>query len=334
MNTPSVDILIPSYRPGEKLVKLLEMLGKQELPVSSVRILNTEEEGFASAAAAVKALSEEGSLAGKITVSHIRKEEFDHAGARNRLVRESSGEMFVLMTDDAVPAGTDLTKKLAEALCGFPEAKERGITVAAAYARQLAPPGIPEAERFQRSFSYPEKSLLRTKETLGLYGIRNYFLSDVCAAYRRDIFLETGGFREPAVFNEDMVFAHDAMERGFGVVYAADAAVYHAHDYTAGQQLRRNFDLGMSQALHPEVFGGLRSEGEGLRLVRGTASHLLETGRAAEIPRFLYRTAFRYLGFRLGKAFKGLPESLLLKLTGSPLFVKKYILQKKEEESA
>ena len=73
-----------------------------------------------------------------------------------------------------------------------------------------------------------------------------------------------------------MIFAGQAVEAGYQIAYAADAQVIHSHNYTAMQQLHRNFDLGVSQADHPEVFGRLHSEGEGIRLVKKTAKWLVE----------------------------------------------------------
>ena len=45
---------------------------------------------------------------------------------------------------------------------------------------------------------------------------------------------------------------------------ARDAQVVHSHNYCALQQFHRNFDLAVSQTMHPEVFGGIRSESEGI----------------------------------------------------------------------
>lgn len=54
-----------------------------------------------------------------------------------------------------------------------------------------------------------------------------------------------------------MIYAAKAVEAGYSIAYAADAEVVHSHNYTNGQQFHRNFDLGVSQAEHPEVFGGV-----------------------------------------------------------------------------
>ena len=102
-------------------------------------------------------------------------------------------------------------------------------------------------------------------------GIKTYFCSNVCAMYRRDVFRELGGFEKHTIFNEDMIFAARAVKAGWRIAYAADARVYHSHDYTAKEQFHRNFDNGVSQAQHPEIFAGVSSESEGVKLVKKTA---------------------------------------------------------------
>lgn len=50
----------------------------------------------------------------------------------------------------------------------------------------------------------------------------------------------------------------------------------HSHNLSPLEQFHRNFDMAVSQADHPEVFEGLPSEGEGIRLVKQTAVKLLK----------------------------------------------------------
>ena len=73
-----------------------------------------------------------------------------------------------------------------------------------------------------------------------------------------------------------MIFAAGAVKAGYGIAYVPEAKVYHSHHYTNMEQLRRNFDLGVSQADHPEVFAGVPSESEGIKLVKQTIAHLRE----------------------------------------------------------
>ena len=62
--------------------------------------------------------------------------------------------------------------------------------------------------------------------------------------------------------------------------------VIHSHNYSCRQQFHRNFDLGVSQADHPEIFEGVPSEGEGLRLVKKKSpAYLIKTGHIWLVPK-------------------------------------------------
>lgn len=299
----TVDVLIPAYRPGKKFARLLAMLEKQSHPVRKIIVVNTERAYWNEAGyGGVKGLE----------VHHITKEEFDHGGTRNLLMSLSDAEVCVCMTDDAVPADEHLIENL---LKGFARIGAGGETVISVYARQLADRDCGAAERFTRTFNYPEESRVKTKADIATLGIKAYFSSNVCCAYRRELFLKQGGFISRTIFNEDMIFAAGALAAGYGICYEADARVVHSHNYTCMQQLRRNFDLGVSQADHPEVFAGVPSEGEGIRLVKQTAAHLLKTGRILQIPGLVVKSGFKYAGYRLGKAYRRLPKGMVLRLT-------------------
>ena len=299
----TIDVLIPAYRPGKKFARLLAMLEKQTVPVRKIIVINTE-----------KAYWNEAGFSGVrgLEVYHIKKEEFDHGATRNRLMGLSDADICICMTDDAVPADEHLTENL---LKGFEKTGPAGETVIAVYARQLADRDCAPAERFTRSFNYPEESAVKTKADIPRLGIKAYFASNVCCAYRRDLFLKQGGFISRTIFNEDMIFAAGALAAGYGICYEADARVIHSHNYSCMQQLRRNFDLGVSQADHPEVFEGVPSEGEGIRLVKKTAAWLFFTGRLLQIPGLIVKSGFKYAGYRLGKAYRRLPMKAVLWLT-------------------
>ena len=51
---------------------------------------------------------------------------------------------------------------------------------------------------------------MKTLEDLEGMGVKAFFCSNVCAAYRRDIYDELGGFVRRAIFNEDMIYAAGA----------------------------------------------------------------------------------------------------------------------------
>ena len=69
------------------------------------------------------------------------------------------------------------------------------------------------------------------------------------------------------------------------------------------------------QADHPEVFGGLPSEGEGIRLVKATARELVRAGRFGLLPALVVGSGCKYLGYRAGRLHRKLPRDVILKCT-------------------
>lgn len=293
-----IDVVIPVYKPDQRFAELLKRLEAQTCPVNRYIIMNTERKYWDAWAETVETLPE------NLSVYHVTKEEFDHGATRNAGLEHSDGDICVCMTDDALP----YDRYLLERLCGALLKEE---TIAVAYAKQLPDKDCGVIERYTRSFNYPEESRIKTKEDLPKLGIKTYFCSNVCAAYKRERYLSLGGFTRKTIFNEDMIFAANAMEHGYAVAYAADAKVIHSHNYSAREQFCRNFDLGVSQADHPEVFLTVRSEGEGIRLVKQTAWYLLKKRRGYLLPELIWMSGWKYMGFFMGKRYKKLPKGLV-----------------------
>ena len=307
-----VDVVIPTYKPGKKFSRLLKMLQRQTWPVGKIIVMNTEksfwnEHGFEG----IKNLE----------VHHLTKEEFDHGETRNRGMRFSRADIVVFMTDDAVPADEHLIEELVKA---FEQRGPQGEAVIMAYARQLPDKDCPLAERYTRSFNYPEESCVKTRADLEQMGIKTFFASNVCCAYDREKFWFQGGFIRRTIFNEDMIFAGKALlQDDYAVAYAAGARVIHSHNYNCRQQFKRNFDLAVSQADHPELFGCVRSESEGIRLVKSTARFLIRRGKPWLVPGLVVKSGFKFLGYRAGKCYRLLPKWLILKLTMNREYWKK-----------
>ena len=296
-----VDVIIPVYGPGNRLLELFDQLGHQTVPVDRLIIMNTEKYLWDKWTETL----EPGRLPENLSVYHVTKEEFDHGATRDAGIGHSDADVCVCMTHDALPADTNLIKALTDALFS-----EKDIAVA--YARQLPAKNCNIIERHTRDFNYPDKSRVKRLSDLDTLGIKTYFCSNVCAAYKREIYRKLGGFIRKTIFNEDMIFAAGAMERGYGVFYSAGARVIHSHNYSGIQQFHRNFDLAVSQADHPEVFSGIRSEGEGIRMVKQTAAFLVKSGKVYLIPKLIYTSGCKYLGFLMGKRYRRLPRPVVL----------------------
>ena len=302
-----IDVIITIYKPGKELFTLLDRLEGQTVPVKSIILMNTEKKYF-------EQLTYGTEFAHKyknVKVYHVAKSEFDHGRTRREGVEHSDAPVFVMMTQDAMPRDDRLLEKLTAALHG---------QTAVAYARQLPGKGSSVLEGFSRRFNYPPRSRVKTEADLEALGIKTFFCSNVCAAYRRDIYDRQGGFVDRAIFNEDMIYASGVIRSGYGIAYEAEAKVTHSHNYSCMQQFHRNFDLGVSQAQHPEVFGGIRSESEGARMVKAATVYLLKKGLWLELPYFYLQCFWKYAGYLLGKRYDRLPRRLVLACTGNREF--------------
>lgn len=316
----TVDVIIPTYKPDKELLQLLDMLMVQTVKPNCILIMNTEEKYFDSLIYGTDFFKKYPSC----KIYHHSRREFDHGATRNKGVKKSLSQYFVMMTQDAVPADERLLEHLLKPLI---EKK-----AAVSYARQLPKIDCAPAERYVRTFNYPKESCIKGQEDVDRLGIKTYFCSDVCAAYDREVFVSLGGFVRRAIFNEDMIYAAKAAKSGYKIAYCGDALVYHSHNYSPREQFHRNFDLGVSQAEHPEVFENLSSEGEGVRMVRQTLAYLWSEGYKRFIPGFLIQCASKWMGYRLGRNYRRLSRRLLLYCTASPLYFKRQSIRGKAEK--
>ena len=310
-----VDVMIPVYKPKKQLKHLLAMLAVQTYPVHQVILINTEKKYWNE-----EEMREAIPDKLDVVVRHITKQEFDHGATRHQAMEMAKGDISVCMTDDAVPADKTLIEHLVQA---FRQTGPKGEMVIEAYARQLPAKDCRLIERYTRSFNYPEEGRIKTKKDLPKLGIKTYFASNVCCAYRKDIFEKLEGFTGRTIFNEDMIYAAGAIQAGYGVAYVPEARVIHSHNLSPMQQFRRNFDMAVSQAEHPEIFAEIRSESEGIRLVKQTALWLLKKGRFWLLPSLAVTSGCKYLGYRLGKQYEKLPRKMVLWCSMSPVYWEK-----------
>ncbi|MCH5252718.1 MAG: glycosyltransferase [Lachnospiraceae bacterium] len=299
MEERMVDVIIPVYRPEkDKLMGLIKKLNAQTVRPSHVFFMQTLVGEPEDTKVKEMLLRTENAI-----VTPVEKKDFDHGGTRNKGAAMSEAEFMLFMTQDAVPADDRLIEHLLHAM-------ERE-TVATAYGRQLPDHTVGVIEHYTRQFNYPAESMEKSKEDLKRLGIKTYFCSNVCAMYRKTVYEEMGGFVLHTIFNEDMIMAAGVIQAGYEIAYVAEAAVVHAHKYTYRQQFTRNFDLAVSQRQYREIFDGVKSESEGMRLVKDTMKYLFSHGKWYLVPDLILQSGFKFLGYRFGKKYDKLPKRLV-----------------------
>ena len=298
-----IDIIIPTYKPEKGFGELIEKLQGQTIKPNKIILMNTEEKYIEKFLKGTDILEKYDN----IEIYHVSEREFDHGKTRDMGVQFSQTPYFLCMTQDAIPANEFMVEELLKVL----EKKN----VASVYGKQLARPNSHILEDFTRKFNYPDESRIKSQKDLNELGIKTYFCSNVCAAYKREVYDKLGGFIKKTIFNEDMIYAASLIKAGYEIGYVAEAQVIHSHYYTGKQQFHRNFDLGVSQAEHPEVFKEVPSEKEGGKLVSETIKFLIKEKKLGLLFPFIYQCGCKYIGYRMGKAYHKIPMSVIQKCT-------------------
>lgn len=230
----------------------------------------------------------------EVRVISIKRKDFDHGKTRDMALRKSTGDYVIFMTQDAVPANKYLTERL---LAPFFNDDQ----IALSTGRQLPKPDATRMEQLVRTFNYPAQSRVRSRDDIPEMGIKTFFSSDVCAAYRRDIYEKLGGFDYPIKTNEDMFYAAKVINAGYKIAYCADAEVLHSHNLTLKEQYQRNFIQGYEIARHRDILGDASQESEGMKLVKYVSKELLKKGRVFSFVHFGFDCCARLLGSKKGR---------------------------------
>jgi len=173
-------------------------------------------------------------------VIQIPPESFDHGLTRNLGIAQGTGELVMLLTQDAVPADNRLVESLALAL--------EDPAAAAAYARQLPRPehGALTAWRVGASYAggpkrrvaqitdRPAYDRLSPPERMALCNFDN-----VCSMVRRAVWRTLPFARTD--FAEDLEWSRRALEAGWQIVYEPEARVVHSHQRGLRYEYQRHF---------------------------------------------------------------------------------------------
>jgi len=195
--------------------------------------------------------SDRAAAAAGARVIRIAAAEFGHGRTRNLLMRETTGDVVVFLSQDALPtsrswfrtmvAAFDLADDLALA-CG-PYLPMPGASVTTTrelvemFASMAGPAGVPV---MYRQADVPDP--LRPSEAT--------FHTDANGALLRSAW-ESTPFRD-VTYAEDQLLAIDLLRAGHARAFVPAAAVEHSHDYPFGERFRRLFDE--FRALH-EIYG-------------------------------------------------------------------------------
>jgi rhamnosyltransferase len=286
-----ISIFIPTLNAESSLHGLLTQLKKQPVPCEIVVVDSSSSDNTIKIAQSV----------GVRTVI-IKRNNFDHGGTRNLALTHAKGDIFVFLTQDALPEDIHFLENLIKPL--------EQHDIAAAYGRQVPKADAMPTERFARLFNYPDTPLVKGKGDISSLGIRAFFFSNVCSAIRRKEFEELGGFTEGVIMNEDMLMAGRLILSGYRIAYVPDARIIHSHDYSWIHQFKRYFDIGvfLKKDLQPLTY--VKADNTGARFLKDELGYLVKNREYRWLPYVFVEAISKYLGYKLGLHFTLIPNPL------------------------
>ena len=296
---PTVSVIIPVLNAERWADRQMEALNAQSYRPFEVLVLDSE-----STDRTVAAFSASGAR-----VVTVKRSEFNHGTVRNRAVAMTTSEILVFATQDAIPAdGFAVEQLVAPLIDGGADAS---------YARQLPYSNASASERFARAFNYPPASQVRcSRSDIGAHD--GVFFSNAFSAVTRSCFDLVGGFPTDIVTNEDMLFSLRLLDRGGCVAYVATSLVYHSHELSLFQTLRRYFDIGTffvdaCDELPPRMVGS-----KGTSFVLRLFRHMAQEGAYLAMARAAFESLAKGVGYALGRGHSSLPLNVVRLLSNNP----------------
>jgi len=277
-----ISVIIPTLNACDCIGQLLSMIQKQDVRASEVIIIDSSSED--------KTVDIAKEFDARTIV--IPRHAFNHGRTRNLAAKEARGDILVFMTQDALPVDDTLLRTLTAPL--------QKPDIAATFGRQIPRAGASPLEIFARRFNYPDKGAVKGLDDVRKYGIKTFFLSNVCSAFKREAFLKAGMFPEDVNANEDMLITARLLMSGYRVVYVPEAKVIHSHSLSLPGQFRRYFYIGSSLKKNRWIREYAQPESEGLKLVLQQVKFVVNRHEYRWIPYIFIESVTKYLGYRIG----------------------------------
>ena len=238
MSDPKVSVIVPVYNGAAIIRRCLDAVASQQLTPDHFELIVVDDGSKDQTAEVVQSWF---AAHPQIRGRYVHQTNAGPAAARNHGAQVASAPLLLFTDGDCAP-----TEGWIEALSApFDDESVMGAKGTYRTAQSELSARFVQAE-------YED----RYDRMLGQERID--FIDTYSAAYRRDIFLENGGF-DPIFTTasvEDQEFSFRLAQKGYKLVFAPAATVAHIHDESLAEYMRRKYWIGYWKALltrwHPE----------------------------------------------------------------------------------
>jgi lipopolysaccharide/colanic/teichoic acid biosynthesis glycosyltransferase/GT2 family glycosyltransferase len=230
-------VVVPVYNGSGVIARCLNALIGQTISPTRYEVIVVDDGSTDNTAAVVAAWADRHP---QCTLTFLQQANTGPGGARNLGARHARAELLLFTDADCAPV-PEWMEHLLTPFCDDQIIGAKGTYVTEQ--RSLVPCFV-QAEyedRYDR---------MRGAQQID-------FIDTYSAAYRRNVFLENGGFDPIFVGScEDQEFSFRLAQKGYRLVFAPGARVSHIHDVDAREYFRRKYNIGFWKALltrcHPE----------------------------------------------------------------------------------
>lgn len=233
---PDFSIIIPAYNSTAWLPHCLKAVQQQTIDRARYEIIVVDDGSIDHTVSTAQEILKGNSFARVITVPHGGP-----AAARNAGAQIAQGELILFTDSDCEPA-PDWIQTLTAAF------QEPAVVGAKGVYRTQQRSLVARFVQQEYQVKYDQMRQLKAIDFIDTYS----------AAYRREAFLTNGGFDETftTASVEDQEFSFRLASRGYRLVFAPNAIVFHQHDASPQEYFRRKFHIGFWKAyvlrLHPD----------------------------------------------------------------------------------
>jgi len=219
----NISVIVPAYKSGKQLTRCLEALSRQTVPHDDYEVI----------------VVDDGSQDGTETVARgfgvlvVSQAHAGPAAARNYGVNCSTGKILLFTDADCAPQDD----WIAEMMGPFRDPQVAGVKGVYRTAQRGLVARLVQAE-------FEEKYARMARATY------IDFVDTYSAGYRRSVFLDNGGFDPsfPGTSAEDVEFSFRLSQKGYKMVFAPQAIVYHSHPSSLWGYLYRKFRFSLWRA--------------------------------------------------------------------------------------
>ena len=239
MSASRISIVIPTRNGSGTLAAVIDAISRQKIdaPVETIAIDSGSTDGT------VALLQRHG-----VKVFDIEAKAFDHGLTRNHGISVATGDLVVLLVQDAVPASDTWLSALTAPFHDDPQ-------LAGTFARQETCANARPITRHYHASYLAASTAGRTvagtdvdafAALTPLERLNRCTFDNVCSCIRRSVW-EQHSFRATAI-GEDLAWAKEVLLAGYRLAYVPDAVVVHSHERSV------RYEFWRTVTLHRELF--------------------------------------------------------------------------------